>query len=83
MIGVADENIAYKTTTIGEPQLGRHNLYPTLQKKEMASSVEEILNILSFCDGNNSAVRVANKTKTSIYQCINSLKKLKAARVIE
>ena len=83
MIGVAEENIVYKTTTIGEPQLGRHNLYPTLQKKEMASSVEEILNILSFCDGNNSAVRVANKTKTSIFKCINSLKKLKAARVIE
>ena len=83
MIGVADENIKYKTTTIGEPQLGRHNLYPTLQKKEMASSVEEILNILSFCNGNNSAVHIANKTKTSIYQCINSLKKLKAARVIK
>lgn len=62
ILGIADENIAYKTTTIGEPQLGKINLYPSLQSKKTSSSVEDLLNILTYCDGKMSSIQISQKT---------------------
>lgn len=82
MVGIADENFVYKTNTIGEPQLGKYNLYPTLQQKEMASSVEDILNVLSFCDGKMSLLEISKLINIPFADCVKIISKLKKAKLV-
>ncbi|NBU97323.1 MAG: DUF4910 domain-containing protein [Spirochaetia bacterium] len=83
VIGVADENFIYKVNTIGEPQLGKLNLYPTIQSKKTSSSVENILNVITYCDGKTSSVEISKKinidvkTVIQIQKVLLKFKKLK------
>jgi len=50
----------YKATFIGEPQLGKRGLYPTLSKKgSVEHSVQRLLDILTYADGTHSATDIA------------------------
>ena len=41
----------FKVRTKGEPQLGRRGLYPTLSTISSRSVVEDMMNVLAYCDG--------------------------------
>jgi len=51
----------YEATTIGEPQLGRRGLYPTLGQKDTRKLVENTLNVLAYSDGRNSLIEIADR----------------------
>lgn len=53
-------------TTLGEPQLGKRGLYPTLGGGKVSSSVEALLNVLEYCDGSEDLLAVAERCKLSI-----------------
>jgi len=47
---------------LGEPQLGKRGLYPTISQKGSASGdVRNMMNIISYCDGNISTLEIAEK----------------------
>ena len=47
-------NPAYRAVNVGEPQLGKRGLYPTLSRKGSAGySVRMLLDILAYSDGSN------------------------------
>ena len=48
-----------KSTVLGEPQLGKRGLYPTLSTKESGKQVRTMMNMLSYCDGQNSLLDIA------------------------
>ncbi|MBU6147953.1 MAG: DUF4910 domain-containing protein [Actinomycetales bacterium] len=65
-IRLLEEHPRYLSTTIGEPQLGRRGLYPTLSdhggNRPMSgalSSARELLLVLSYCDGDADAAEIA------------------------
>ena len=65
---VIEENRFYKALVLGEPQLGRRNLYPNLgTKKNPSKKIEYILNFLSYADGTNSLLEIANKINVAFW----------------
>lgn len=43
-----------KTGLVGEPQLGKRGLYPTISQKNQYEGVKARMNFLAYCDGTNS-----------------------------
>ncbi len=58
-IDIIEKNIYLQTTVLGEPQLGKRGLYPTLSTKESGKQVRTMMNMLSYCDGKNSLLDIA------------------------
>ena len=49
-----------KTRILGEPQLSKRNLYPTLSKKFSSKDVRLLMNLISYSDGKNDLIKIAN-----------------------
>ena len=62
-----EDSPRYVTTTLGEPQMSRRGLYPSLSHQgggaarasAAAISSREIMNVLSYCDGDHDAQEIA------------------------
>ena len=77
----AIENNCYpKARILGMPQLGKRGLYATLGTKKQNQDTRLMMNILTYSDGKNSLIDIAEKSKRPIwdtYNIINTLKKEK------
>jgi aminopeptidase-like protein len=69
IIATLEINKTYKVATVGEPRLGIHNLYSDLQRKEVSSDAEPILNFLGYCDGKHDLIALADRIKVPVEQC--------------
>jgi len=58
-IEIIENNVYLKSTVLCEPQLGNRGLYPTLSTKESGRQVRAMMNMLSYCDGQNSLLDIA------------------------
>ena len=58
-IEIIEKNVYLKSTVLCEPQLGNRGLYPTLSTKESGRQVRAMMNMLSYCDGQNSLLDIA------------------------
>jgi aminopeptidase-like protein len=58
-ITVVERNVYPKAKVLCEPQLGKRGLYPTLSTKESGSTVRAMMNLISYCDGKNSLLEIA------------------------
>ena len=63
-----EERPRFRVTTLGEPQMGRRGLYPTLSNQSdgtdgssrKATLERKIMNVLSYCDGDKDSVEIGN-----------------------
>lgn len=55
-----EQTVTYTTTVLGEPQLGRRQLYPKIGRKGIAAGSRVLLDILAYCDGNHDLMDIAN-----------------------
>jgi len=60
-IDIIENNRIYKSTVLGDPQLGKRGLYPTISTKTSSLNVITMMNILSFCDGHHDLLWIAEK----------------------
>jgi len=60
-----ENNRTPKINTLGEPQLGKRNLYPNTSIKNN-SSVRELMNVISYLDGQHNLVEIAKKLSMSV-----------------
>ena len=67
---------------VGEPQLGRRNLYNNLSYKGSASYNRLMINILTYCDGSNSPAAIAALVKCDLEFCENILQTLCEHRLV-
>jgi aminopeptidase-like protein len=56
---VIEQNLVPKINVKCEPQLGRRGLYPSLSTKESSTQVSTMMNLISYCDGRNSLLEIA------------------------
>ena len=56
---IIEKNVYLKYSVLGEPQLGKRGLYPTLSTKEYGKQVRTKMNLLSYCDGKHSILEIA------------------------
>ena len=58
-LSIIELNFTPVVTTIGEPQLGKHGLYPDMSQKGSADSVRTMMNMISYSDGTKNLLEIA------------------------
>lgn len=59
IIETLEADVVPRTTVLGEPQLGRRGLYPSLSMKGSTAGVRPMLDLLSQSDGTRSLLEIA------------------------
>jgi aminopeptidase-like protein len=65
-------------TVLGEPQLGKRGLYPTLSTKTSAIGVQDMMNLLAYSDGHHSLLDIAEHIGTPLWALAPTVEQLKA-----
>jgi aminopeptidase-like protein len=55
-----ERNRTYQATCLGEPQLGRRSLYPTLGTREVHADVGELVDLLAYADGQTDLIGISD-----------------------
>jgi aminopeptidase-like protein len=58
----------YRTTCLGEPQLGRRGLYPTLGTKDVHRAVAILLDSLAYADGTRDLIAISDTIGVPVAQ---------------
>jgi aminopeptidase-like protein len=82
-ISLLEANFTYRTTCLGEPQLGRRGLYPTLSQHGSGLEVQTMMNILAYADGRRDLVSLADRIGVSAETCIPIVARLLQERLLE
>ena len=76
-IDLLERNEAYQATCLGEPQLGKRGLYPTVGRRVSLPEVRLLLNILAYSDGTNDLMSLRENlgvTLDELYDGVDVLK---------
>ena len=82
-IELLERNRVYKTSCLGEPQLGKRGLYPTIATKDSYPQVIDILNVLAYADGTNDLIDISNKIQVPACHLYPIIEKLIAADLLQ
>ena len=79
----AIENNCYpQVTVLGEPQLGKRGLYPTISEKKSNSETRLLINLITWSDGNHSLLEIAEKCNVPIWELYQLIKKLQTHNLL-
>jgi len=73
---IIEKNVCPKTTVLGEPQLGKRGLYPKLSTKTSGEQVRAMMNLISYCDGQNSLLEIAELIEEPFWELAPIVEKL-------
>lgn len=79
-------NYKFKIKCLGEPQLGKRGLYPTLSTKESGNLVRDMMDFIAYADGTRDLVDISNLIKVPVdklYPIIENLRKNDLLEIIE
>jgi aminopeptidase-like protein len=82
-IELIEANRTYRATTLGEPQLGRRGLYPTLSTRGSGFSVRTMMNVLAYADGTRDLVAIAEHAGIDPEEAVSIAVRLKEAGLLE
>lgn len=69
-------------STLGEPHMSKYNLYPHLSTKEINPKIDLMMNLLTWADGSNSLLEIANKCNIPIWNFYDVLGILKSKGLV-
>ncbi|MGI9400467.1 MAG: DUF4910 domain-containing protein [Rhizobiaceae bacterium] len=75
-IKLLEANIKPKVSVLGEPQLGKRGLYPTLSTKESGAMVRTMMNLISYSDGQLDLLSIADKINAPYWELLPIIEKL-------
>lgn len=73
----------YRTTCLGEPQLGRRGLYPSLGTKETHAAVSAMLDLLAYADGTRDLIAVSDAIRVPVAELYALADRLCAEGLLE
>ena len=82
VIEALEYNDRYMINVLGEPQLGKRGLYPTISKKGNYDAVSIMVNIIAYADGKNNLVDISDKIGVPIKKIIPIIQKLRDNQLI-
>jgi aminopeptidase-like protein len=82
-IEALERNKNYRVNVLGEPQMGKRGLYPTLSTKKSHKEVKLMMNFISLCDGKTSLLKIADKLNVPIWDLYDVCDKLEEHRLLE
>ncbi len=56
---ILENNYVYETAVLGEPQLGKRGLYPTLSTTQNKNQVRHMMDLLAYADGTQDLIGIA------------------------
>lgn len=59
-INALEHNRKYKIDCLGEPQLGKRGLYPTISQEGSYDEVTAMMNFIAYADGENDLIDISN-----------------------
>ena len=68
-IEIIEANKTYKTTVLGEPQLGKRGLYPEQATEGRGGNLAPIFNILAYADGTRDLISLAETIGCDTLEC--------------
>ncbi|MDA9319335.1 DUF4910 domain-containing protein [Candidatus Thioglobus sp.] len=82
-IEAIENNYYPKVTVLGEPQLGKRGLYPTISSKNSASDTFLLTELITWSDGTNSLLEIAEKCDVPIWKLYPLVKKLQTHNLLD
>jgi aminopeptidase-like protein len=82
-VELIEANRTYRSTTLGEPQLGRRGLYPTLSTRGSGFTMRAMMNVLAFSDGERDLVGIAEHAGIPPEDAVSIAKRLEEAGLLE
>lgn len=77
-----ENNRYYKVTCIGEPQLGKRGLYPSIGTRNVKKAVNLILDFLAYSDGAHDLIEISRILEVPPWQLYDVVDKLRSANLI-
>ena len=78
-----EHNYCYRVTCLGEPQLGKRGLYPTLSRKGSANEIRTMTNFIAYADGTNDLFDISNIIHVPVDRLIEIADILRAGGILE
>jgi aminopeptidase-like protein len=82
-ISLIEANGVYRAICLGEPQLGRRGLYPTLSQRGGGMQVQTMMNILAYADGKCDLIALAERIGVSAESCLPIVERLLQEQLLE
>ena len=82
-IEALEKNIFPNITILGEPQLSKRGLYPTLSTKHKENTVKIMMDLITWSDGKNSLLDIAENCGVPIWELYKIVDLLKAQNLLK
>ena len=82
-IDCMENNGRYRMKVLGEPQLGKRGLYPTISQKGKYDKIKAMMDFIAYADGKNDLFDIAELINVPPYELIEIIEKLKINGLIE
>ena len=79
---VIENNHVYENLIYGEPQLGKRGLYHNLSTVENVRSNFKVLDVITYCDGHNDLLEVADILGLPMLEIIPMVKELVKQKIL-
>lgn len=76
VIQALEHNEKYRVTVLGEPQLGKRGLYPTISQKGRYDAVKAMTDFIAYADGKNDLIDISNIIDVSIKNLVGCIENL-------
>jgi aminopeptidase-like protein len=76
VVKLIEANAVWKTAVIGEPQLGKRGLYPTVSVANGALKVRTMMNVLAYADGSRDLIDLAETIGADGLVCAEIIEEL-------
>ena len=75
-------NGRYRATVLGEPQLGRRGLYPTLGTRDGGLTVRRLMDVLAYSDGKHDLLAIADLLEVPVWELSDVAQQLLAHELL-
>ena len=82
-LATIESNYRFKIQSLGEPQLGKRGLYPTLSTKASWNYVRTMMNVIAYSDGEKDLVEISNRIDVPVWEIYPIIIKLKKAGLVK
>jgi aminopeptidase-like protein len=78
-----ENNYTYKVTCLGEPQLGKRNLYPTESYKGSANAAKVMMDFIAYADGKKDLIAISDIIGAPVSELMLIAQKLNEAGLVK
>lgn len=82
-ISIVDANRTWRSTSFGEPQMGKRGLYPTVSTRSSGMEVRDLMNVLAYSDGETDLLEIASIIGLPVEAAAGYASRLQQAGLLE